>query len=192
MTHQNRRNFRRFFALLLLLHSILSGRFPPPCHCEGATRPWQSASFAMRCIARLTKAAEERIPTPVCALVRNDREDSPPLCHCEEGKCPTWQSPAVRFPVHRSSRNPATLPREIPTALKGLGMTKKPPSPRVIAREQRDRGNPFPFVIARSNSDVAISCGKVFPFARVRWQRDAFHCGGLSIAKAFWNHRNSR
>ena len=35
-------------------------------------------------------------------------------------------------------------------------MTEKSSPLYVIAREQRDRGNPYPFVIARSASDVAI------------------------------------
>ena len=49
-----------------------------PVSLRGGPCPtWQSASFAMWCIARLTKAAGKRIPTPVCALVRNDKEGHP-------------------------------------------------------------------------------------------------------------------
>ena len=73
---------------------------------------------------------------------RNDKKGCPLPCHCE-GATRLWQSPAVRFPIHRSSRNAATLPREIPTGLTALGMTEKASPLCVIARRANARrGNP--------------------------------------------------
>ena len=59
---------------------------------------------------------------------RNDKKGCP-LPVSLRGAPATWQSPAVKFPIHRGLRNANTLPREIPTGLTALGMTKRPPSP---------------------------------------------------------------
>ena len=79
-----------------------------PCHCEGATRPWQSVSFAMQRIARLAEPQGNGFPggelpqrgkrghsgvhqcahwfgmtektSPLYVIVRERRRREPPLC----------------------------------------------------------------------------------------------------------------
>ena len=100
---------------------------------------WQSASFAMRCIARLAEPQGNGFPggelpqrgkrghsgVHQCVHWFGMTEKTYPLYVIARERQRPWQSPAVRFPVHRSSRNAATWPREIPTGLTALGMTKK-------------------------------------------------------------------
>ena len=89
--------------------------------------PHRSSVIARRAIARRGALSAQReevplgcnphlkkeIPTPVCALARNDLflngvAIPPTLGHCEEGVSPTWQSPGTtqqRLPPGEAVKN---------------------------------------------------------------------------------------
>ena len=108
---------------------------PCPVSLRGAQR--RGNPHLLRCNAsRGSQKPQENGFPHQCAHWFGMTEKTSPL-YVIARSVATWQSPAIRFPVHRSSRNAATLPREIPTGLTALGMTKRPHRKQITGRIRR-------------------------------------------------------